>query len=101
MNQDWAKSEATSAIEYDERPRSHVESVLVESPEIIASVHQAVSELEKRLSGVLRGTDDEGNKLMGDPRAALVPLAETISDHNRQISQVRTRLVSILDRLEL
>jgi hypothetical protein len=101
MNQDWAKSEETAAIEYDERPRSHVESVLVESPEIIASVHQAVTELEKRLSAVLRSTPDEAAKLASDPRETLVPLAETIGDHNRQISQVRTRIVSILDRLEL
>lgn len=68
---------------------------------MLNDVDAAVGELERRLHPVLRPlTDPIGEKLTEVGRA-ISPLAEELSSLTDQVDALRSRLVRILDRLEL
>lgn len=82
-------------------PPSQVVHELVQQAELITTIHQAMNELEKRLNGVLKNEEDATEKALSDPHITLVPIAEMIYDHNRNLRLSSMRLYNILDRLEL
>ena len=91
-----------TGIDQVERRQTHVSSELEEQPQIIQAIQQAISELDKRLNGVLIGEDiTEKRNVASEPRITLVPIAEKLHESNDQLRWIHQRLASFLDRLEL
>ena len=84
-----------------ETRQTHVGSSISEAEESAQALVESIRELERRLSDVLRPEQDNPAKMAGEPRPALVSLAERLTSHGGTIRMARQYVVSILDRLEL
>ncbi len=81
--------------------QSHVGASLAQVDESTQALLEAVRELERSLSDVLRADVDSPDKVMSEPHSAQVALAERLTSHDGSIRMARQYVVSILDRLEL
>lgn len=91
-----------STLAEEQKSMHQIASELFQSDDQLAGLHQAITELEARLSDVTRPEEDvRMGAEPNTPRQPLVPLAEKLRSNNGQTGLARMRIVSLLERLEL